>query len=1138
MPNQAQPAENKEQPVAKNQYFFNALDFDPLYSTLPIEDRKRALDTLIKAGPGNIDELKDALIAHQDFWRQFRGLNAAFVRNAAVDLFDPASAPSAKLLCQKASEKRVILGLDEVAEDVLVSILSLSDEEARAYIAAQAQLGPLTQAPNWITTPASNPAVNPPVAAKNQSTEVLSDSGIEGVRVRARELLLLSLAQQSQDVELINNILNASNVSELQYAAQALGCPRTPNILFTYPLEDALREQLHELIVPMQKSNAKNAFTDYVNTMDETELALQKSLLIKDGQAFIDSLPQGAFEDLDVTEVDWARGLLGARYLTEIVLKNNKTKVLVPALNATNAEELKTQLNQIFRQHNYIDFAVNSENFASVQKLILQNHIRQNILDIKQLKLLDRAVSLVKFKEALRGIGISAGWLDNSDLEDIKQVLRSRHFELVTQSGSHIPHWQLLSTLFKLPVYKQRELLDNPKDFHLLLNAQEPSAITHYLGANVEGVEELAEESRRLANFKQIHNAAIAKILANFEPDIHLDLQHLSALNQELATASLNDDYFNQEDQYKALVDRISNCCIGGVTSPAFYRAFGLNEDGIGFKEPALMWQHITTQNNKNKALFQDYMKPTVATVPPVPTITLAHKELLGLFLSLELDLGKTAQEIRDAFDASNTVEEFITQLIPSAAPSSADLLKKTSLTYALPLDKFNQIKNLVSAEKFLSTDATVVSAATDKVISILETAQNSHRDITKDAERFVFLKEMDNLNHLYNPEFHSAAKEHAGRMKKHYQMLADDCELIIKQLNWNQFILKEQLKGIPDASDIKVANPEKQTIISLCTSLNSELTAIDEDLEFYLLVKDKLSGKEGVLEAINDALDSKKDRAFSAEGVSWKTYKANEVPEFKATALAPTAVPPVPLAGVSIASPNVDKGILEGLSLPLNQVGVCTVNTKLANFESSARIMSYPPTNTSSAWKVEIGSPSVQITPAPPARDEASLLKADMELAFKAARIALGKLKNAPSAAHPLVVYGSDKKQMRYLWTALVILGENNPHMQFKPDALKVDATSSSNNPNDIFDPSQEKGFLFGFKSNSLYNDFKQLGNELIARKEIESATAIFKKRIQIMDELKTLEPEVVKNASTFFQEERKKIQKELKEHGPAPRK
>jgi hypothetical protein len=270
----------------------------------------------------------------------------------------------------------------------------------------------------------------------------------------------------------------------------------------------------------------------------------------------------------------------------------------------------------------------------------------------------------------------------------------------------------------------------------------------------------------------------------------------------------------------------------------------------------------------------------------------------------------------------------------------------------------------------------------------------------------------------------------------------------------------------------------------------------------------------------------------FSAEGVTWKTCTSDKIPKLEAPA---NAAPTTNLTGMKSSSGGAIHGVLlEGVDIPKDQVGVCDVHVKHAGtppFESIGRVIAYPPsTGLKSEWKVEIDTFPKQILPKPPAPADQKLFIAKMEFAFKAARIALGRLDGPPTSSNPLILYGEKAEEMKFLWTALVILGENNPKMSFKPNAIKVEAT------NNVFNPASEQGLFFGFKSDSLYNSFKELGNVHSAQKEIDVSKAIIEKRVEVTEQVKKVESQVIQATLALkenFKEGRKKAEDEIKEHG-----
>jgi hypothetical protein len=121
---------------------------------------------------------------------------------------------------------------------------------------------------------------------------------------------------------------------------------------------------------------------------------------------------------------------------------------------------------------------------------------------------------------------------------------------------------------------------------------------------------------------------------------------------------------------------------------------------------------------------------------------------------------------------------------------------------------------------------------------------------------------------------------------------------------------------------------------------------------------------------------------------------------------------------------------------------------------------------------------------------DELAKLQAEkIEFAMSFASEYLSKLNAPPSEAHPIVLRGEDPEQLRYLWTAFVYLGKNNPNLKFDERVINVYSRS--------FDPKNEKSFLgklFGkFKNDSLYETAFKSNPELIPmRQQCETISTI----------------------------------------------
>ncbi len=124
-----------------------------------------------------------------------------------------------------------------------------------------------------------------------------------------------------------------------------------------------------------------------------------------------------------------------------------------------------------------------------------------------------------------------------------------------------------------------------------------------------------------------------------------------------------------------------------------------------------------------------------------------------------------------------------------------------------------------------------------------------------------------------------------------------------------------------------------------------------------------------------------------------------------------------------------------------------------------------------------------------------------------------LASMEKAPTKENPLVLEGKDREAIRFVFTALMVLGDESP-MKFDAEAISTDPT--------FFNPKEELGYFGRFSRNSCYNtcfkesnvltrllkDLKDLTtdkmghtkDQQILEKALDQMTKVYKDKIQTM--------------------------------------
>ncbi|HHL3493571.1 TPA: interaptin [Legionella pneumophila] len=1058
--------------------------------------RNKALDDILKADPSKPDEFRKAIKDNEDFWKKYPVPNFGHLMTHETELTGligfrqqtpiPGYFTSDKFLDsqdtihsfqkmhQLVAEQRVKLGLVKSDVDTLVAILKNNPEECRAYIESKKPaLGNFSEGNvhGWLKEEYT-PTIPP--KAINKSTGVLSDEAIKKIKEQARDLLLLKLINSSENTQLLTELRDARNKPEAERAANALGFPPEGNgILF---LNREVIEALEERVEKLEQEAAKAGFDNYVQLLSHDALLAQKNGLESTTVAgFKNSLDEPYKTYLPESEWERAQGVLGARYLQAVL--SSTTQNLKDALNAKDTGALIAELKKpaLLGPHDYIDKAVTEENLGLLKKSMMKSFINNikdepNLKALDALKALDGAKNLDKFKEVLGKLGITpADWVKDTDLKDMKQWARARQFELeinrVSSLGSGA-HSKLISALTQLPVEKQRAILAKPQQLRQLMNAYETHVAEHYLGKNAPGITEILTENKRLEGFRAIHNAEVARILANFKPEITLNDKQVEAINRALNTANSNPNTYTQVADYKTLIDAIKTQS-GSVNQKDFYNAFNLNDDGSAFTSSTPRKDEMSKQQQHNQHIYAEYNS----------TSNSGNKKLLAVLLSIEKPV-TFSKDIVNRFlrplKDSETPQEYADRLFGENPTNPANKKFKDDLLRELTPTVFSEIKNDLRKQELLDTNPAHVMAAIKDLNTEFEAIKKITGPIRTNADKLKFINDIDPV-HLYNPTFQGTARSKAAEMKERYEGLSRDCGLVVDQLRRQVVALEGHLKSLPKDSEFKATGltlEQKEEIKKLRTDLEAELSAVRKDLDFYKKIQGKL---ETIVKEVDVAAKGKMHYYYNSEGIKrHPPVSRDQIPPL------PNVPNPSLRSGTTAITGSTGKiqEFLVGEKIPEGQIVVVDVSHKTAPksgtpVETIGRYTqdnNVPDQVTSKKGEIskvpgskfEILQFPTQVPP-PTSPSDDPLVEAKVNFSMAMAADILASLDSPPTKDKPIRLRGSNPEELEYLYTALVILGEKNPKFKFSRDAIEVNSA--------VFHPDNVKGRLWGFSSNSLYS-------------------------------------------------------------------
>ena len=1119
------------------------------------EQLRNALDALLQVDLMNSDplrvlteeekeqvqrDLESAIIDHAEFWRSYSpDLFKYDDDDSEIDfeeewLFSENQSVFTSIK-EKAAEQRVALGLKNANDDILISILSNNKEECRAYLASKPELGQLNALPTWRKD--KDIAIGPGIVKpQNTSEDMLTDEAIGNIQMKASKLLLSKLIENCQSTELLVNLLNASNQKDLLKAAKALLPLEAADVSFSLPsIEDDVDEYYEkelsvktwERFARLTGEAAKMKFETYLQELGQPgkpDILSQKIELEKTNDDFRDAVCPGLADD----DINWAKGQLGARYL-QAYLPTQKKDALVAIFNAGTPETMINEIKMLTGDHDYVTHAVTEENLNSLRSAMTHSIISQ-ASGAEQTALFDivKADNLDALKIGLKLLGINQlDWVKETDMKALKQSALSRNFQIQASNASQLGagvHPQLLEAFKQLPPEKQIEIIgekDKPNNLHHLLQAKDAGAVRHYLGQGIADsvVEEIIQENKNAALYNGIHNGAIAKILANMKPPIQLNSIKIGAINQALAKA-VNP---NIDTKYATLIQEIKTQCTG-VDSLTFNKAFGLAEDGLALHGAPVVPNAIKKQQLNNVHVRAEYNEPNHPE---------AIKKFTGVVLNLEKDELMSLERIKaleTVFGKATNLQNFIDLAFPSTPPLSAhDKNLKARFINEFTSTLFNQLKAELRQENLINPDPIKANQSIKMMMEQIQVIHDDQKSLNQ-SKRNEYKPLLDvNPIHLMNPSFQGKIKNEAVKMKKDYQGKDEECNLAIDLLRRNKAILESTLASLPAENVIHPDPAIQAKIQELRKNANNELAEVNENLDFYTQVQAKITV---IIQQIDKA--GTQNYNYLEDGVEIRSFEIGQqlprrVAEGASGASVTTALSPGNGRTIGfLLQDKPEEGKIKVFDVTHNRPPVPVSFGRFTEQHSQINQPNIVTSKNNEVTKTPAGKYQILQFPTAvdPANAEKSLTQAKVNFSMIMAAQILANLEGPPTKDKPLTLTGENQEEMRYLWTALVVLGEKTPHMKFGVDAIKVNSGS--------FNPKNELGTLWGFSSDSLRNQVftKEAVKTSVDQKQQQLAE-ITKQKFDPEDKSKAEKVMKIKDGLGSMKE---KAQKAINEEGPAP--
>ncbi len=977
---------------------------------------------------GNLDKLKskkaDARNKALDALLQVNPANAAAFKQAILsekafwndlipnftkepNFLEPKGPPNFLQIQQLVAEQRSKLSLDNLNADQLKDIFDSDYEVSRGHLA---RLNPqLTTSPLWVN-----------------NEDVLPDASLKKIREQAALLFLQHTISTSNDLKLLSDFL--TNTAD-PTTATALGIPFKGQSFLGKPLPATIEEQLKALVTELTA-------VDFKTHVETNPLANPKADNV---DVFLDAYPYKAH----LTKSK-ALEIMGTHYVNPH-LKTKSPSDLLAKLKVTD-EALVNQLST--ENANLAHFAANMPKGA-LRETVFKEYINKFPVDDKTdlLIKLSNQDNLTGFKTVLAESGIRGESFTRDNMLAIQKEARQRVLLLETKGRS-----PLLEAAFgRLPQDKQKELLANPdklnvlRDLHTLRDVK-----THLLGAIDEAqATAILQENTNLKRFNTIHNPVVARILANFRPHIQLDPAKVDVINQQFVNAAHAPLALSANNTYRDFINHLIPACgIQAADEGAFREAFGVKPDGsiqVGIKN------EIAKDHAKNRDLFNGYYDPNCSET---------NKQLISLFLNVEKLDALTAndlEEILSTFDSSRGINEFLDKLINNPELQQDPNNPNTPLKFNInqlkqSADALRELKKIDRGQKLQSHEPGEAEQAGREIRQLLKEQRAKQAFIDKSPKR---VPDAGNAFHAFVDYFQTRPK-YGLKMEFNYKQMATQCDVYLD-------ILHRQLQVLNDHLD-----PRKQYLPSLANAtiphdireLTFEMEAQKKEVQRLILEYDVLKEQ---LKNINEAISLAKQKGYfyvvKPKGFFISVQEAGEVylPTFPKT----TANYEMPKTSVTLSVD--DEGEPDELAKRLAKDLIPGQTRTYALGEGHNERF------TESVALRRDGSKKRTFTMEDfPAENKADNNKGRMEYAMAMAHAILASRKDCPTDKKPIKLKGENPEEIKYLWTALMILGKTHKDMKFGAKSIDVSATK--------FDPTasegglQENGPVWGFNQNSLY--------------------------------------------------------------------
>jgi len=743
-----------------------------------------------------------------------------------------------------------------------------------------------------------------------------------------------------------------------------------------------------------------------------------------------------------------------------------------------------------------------------------------------------------EFKIALGKLEItSSDWVTSQPIEDIKNIQKAACQTAIaykvnnteTISDSHPKLIQVLTSK-DMPLEKQQKLLENPGFIPALLTHQSEKELSHLLGVPRSALNGVEKEYKRVTQVGKIFNSKIAEILLNQFPRHNLSDDNVNQINGWLITQPPINNL--------TLLGNIGQML--GISPQELNAAFKINNSRLD-KE---IDDEISDQRVYNNDLSIIYS-----------TITSTYKNTYDFLLSLKKNqlLNKAhVEELVKLIAAAKDSKTCIAELNTAAYAALRDALPQnfaSKLTTAI----FNELKRPITQGIYAGAG---FQAQLDADIVVFTTIKNKFENLEKvDKKIFDELERLSQIPDMVwlTPGFEATAKKNAHEIGKDFQTVAAGCDVIVTNLKDQQKTLEEQRASLPEIS-VLTDEDQKSALQMHKDDLEKQLALIREKLQVYERLQRRLYGnpngktpfvRKGILNTVYDAYYNKADIKFTNFTTAIQDYPLSEMPAHLKNWQGKSADPGAADGDMQICSGYANAyrkySELEGGRVKPGWFREYTILSDAPEINNEEE--KFPPKKEEGhfieerhydqdfAAKTHMGKVSFEPSFTMTVNKFPTHPNGRVEFSMALASQVLAGMNNPPTKDNPIVLKKGSAEELAFVWTALVVLGKQNPNFKFDMDAIQVESNA--------FNPATQKGTFYGFAGGTVHEKYFKKhpavsnmseGIKELSADKVKSSGSAEKEQVAAD----------VKNASSLFKNELKlalnEMEKDNKDSPSAP--